>query len=150
MNRSLLLVMAAGLALAGCASGGSGGADLGAATVKEPMTHTHAAEICWMSTEKTDARMPLDKRADVVDRCIAEKMGTAPPKPAPEAKKKKTASAADGKHRMPVINGNKKKKPAVAEADKKKPMTADDKKKAAAPAAKPKPKDDKPADGQKP
>jgi hypothetical protein len=146
MKRSLLLVMAAGLALAGCASG-PGGADLGAATIKEPMTHTRAAEICWMSTEKADARMPLDKRADLVDRCIAEKMGTAPPKPAPEANKKKTASAADGRHRIPVINGNKKKKPAMAEADKKKSMTAGEKKKPE-PAAKP--KDDKPADAQKP
>jgi hypothetical protein len=150
MNRSLLLLMAAGLALAGCASSGPGSADLGAAPVQEPMTHTRAAEICWMSTEKGDARMPLDKRADLVDRCIAEKMGTAPPKPAPDAKKKMTASAADGKHRIPVINGNKKKKPAVVEANKKKPTTADDKKKPAPAAAKPKPKDDKPADGQNP
>jgi hypothetical protein len=133
------MVMLAGLALGGCAASGGAGADLGAMQVKEPMTHTKAAELCWMSTEKTSARLPLDKRADLVERCIAEKMGTAPPKAEPE--KKKTASAADGKHRMPVINGNKKKKPAVAEAKKK-------------PAAEKKPdenpKDKKPADAQKP
>ena len=140
MNRSLLMVMFAGLALAGCAASG-GGADLGAMQVKEPMTRTKAAELCWMSTEKTSARLPLDKRADLVDRCIAEKMGTAPPKPAAEAKKK-TASTADSKKKMPVINGNKKKKPAMADA-KKKPATA---------SAKPdeKPKDNKPADAKKP
>jgi hypothetical protein len=117
MKRSLPIVLFASLALAGCAASGGGGADLGAMQVKEPMTHTKAAEICWMATEKTSARLPLDKRADMVERCIAEKMGTAPPKPAADAKKK-TASAADGKKKMPVINGNKKKKPAMADAKK--------------------------------
>ena len=29
---------------------------------------------CWMSTEHGHADMPLDKRADVVDKCIAQKM----------------------------------------------------------------------------
>jgi hypothetical protein len=34
-----------------------------------------------MGTEKTDARMNLDKRADIVDRCIKDKMSkTAAPK----------------------------------------------------------------------
>ena len=34
---------------------------------------------CWMGTEKSDAHVNLDKRADIVDRCIAEKMKNAPP-----------------------------------------------------------------------
>jgi len=45
----------------------------------EPMTRTRAARECWMSS----ARENLDKRADLVNKCIDEKMkatGTAPPK----------------------------------------------------------------------
>jgi hypothetical protein len=41
---------------------------------KGPMTHRQAALYCWMSTEHGRADMPLDKRADVVDKCIKEKM----------------------------------------------------------------------------
>jgi hypothetical protein len=41
------------------------------------MTHSEAAMECWMGTEKTDARMNLDKRADIVDRCIKDKMSKA-------------------------------------------------------------------------
>jgi hypothetical protein len=49
----------------------------------EPMTRTRAARECWMRTEKSSARDNLDKRADLVNKCIDEKMkatGTAPPK----------------------------------------------------------------------
>ena len=38
------------------------------------MTHARAASICWMATEKGRADANLDKRADVVEKCIAEKM----------------------------------------------------------------------------
>ena len=47
---------------------------MAAAPKEPPMTHSQAAEECWMGTEKSDARMNLDKRADVVDRCIKDKM----------------------------------------------------------------------------
>ncbi len=69
------------LALAGCETTGTGPGPM-AATPKPPMTHSQAAEECWMGTEKSDAHMDLDKRADVVDRCIKDKMkgAGAPPR----------------------------------------------------------------------
>jgi len=48
-----------------------------------PMTHTRAARECWMRTEKSNVRENLDKRADLVNKCIDEKMratGAPPPK----------------------------------------------------------------------
>jgi hypothetical protein len=39
-----------------------------------PMTRSQAASECWMSTEKGPLRSNLDKRADAVDKCIADKM----------------------------------------------------------------------------
>ena len=68
------------LALAGCETTGTGPGPMAAAP-KPPMTHSRAAEECWMGTEKPDAHMNLDQRADIVDRCIKDKMkgaGTAP------------------------------------------------------------------------
>ena len=41
---------------------------------KGPMTHRQAALYCWMATEHGHADLPIDKRADVVDKCIAQKM----------------------------------------------------------------------------
>jgi hypothetical protein len=48
----------------------------------KPMTHTQAAEECWMATEKGYSGATLDKRADIVDKCIADKMkkAEAPPR----------------------------------------------------------------------
>jgi hypothetical protein len=49
----------------------------------EPMTHARAARECWMRTEKGNAREDLDKRADLVNKCIDEKLKAAtatPPK----------------------------------------------------------------------
>jgi hypothetical protein len=43
----------------------------------EPMTHARAARECWMKTEKTSAHADLDKRADLVNKCIDEKMKAA-------------------------------------------------------------------------
>ena len=74
-----LALLGAGLALAGCETTGPGAPALAAAPAPQaPMTHQRAAEECWMGTEKSDARMSLDKRADVVDRCIEQKMKGAP------------------------------------------------------------------------
>jgi hypothetical protein len=83
MTSSRLLRFAAlavaGLTLAACETTGAGPqASLAAAPPQKPMTHAEAAMECWMGTEKTDARMNLDKRADIVDRCIAQKMKGAP------------------------------------------------------------------------
>ena len=66
--------------LGGCETTGSGPTAAAKPAPEPPMTHTKAAEICWMSTEKGHADMNLDKRVDVVDKCIAEKMngGKAP------------------------------------------------------------------------
>ena len=47
------------------------------ATDSEPMTHSRAARECWMKTEKTSAHADLDKRADLVNKCIDDKMKAA-------------------------------------------------------------------------
>ncbi len=73
-NPSILagLVALAGLALAGCETTGSPGPQ--AAAAPKPMTHQEAALDCWMGTEKFARTMSLDKRADLVDKCIDDKM----------------------------------------------------------------------------
>lgn len=122
----LLLAAFAAVALAGCETTGAGTTAPAAKAPEPPMTHTRAAELCWMSTEKGAASMALDKRADLVDKCIDEKMkggsaGAAPAataedkkkKPA-DAKPKKPAAAADDKDQ-------KDKKPTEADAPDKKP-----------------------------
>ncbi len=73
-----LVVLAA--ALAGCETTGS--APQAAKPPEPPMTHARAATQCWMATEKGHADADLDKRADVVNKCINDKMKAAgaPPK----------------------------------------------------------------------
>ena len=39
-----------------------------------PMTNSRAATECWMKTEKNSAGADIDKRADIVTKCIADKM----------------------------------------------------------------------------
>ena len=49
----------------------------------EPMTRARAARECWMRTEKANPHQDLDKRADVVNKCIDDKLkaaGSAAPK----------------------------------------------------------------------
>jgi len=65
-----LLALAAA-ALAGCETTGGGGPMAQAAP---PPTHQQAALECWMATEKDAAKLGLDKRADLVTKCIADKM----------------------------------------------------------------------------
>jgi hypothetical protein len=43
----------------------------------EPMTRSRAARECWMRTEKGSAHEDLDKRADLVNKCIDDKMKAA-------------------------------------------------------------------------
>ncbi len=90
-SRSLLsaaALIAGALLLAGCETTGSGPAPAATAQTdtkqaeskpaEPPMTHSRAAELCWMSTEKSAPGMNLDKRADLVDKCIADKMKASP------------------------------------------------------------------------
>ena len=74
---ALALVAAAAALLAGCETTGSGLSAQAAKPPDPPMTHARAASECWMKTEKGGASMPLEKRADVVDKCIDEKMKAA-------------------------------------------------------------------------
>jgi hypothetical protein len=77
--RLALLVIAAGL-LSGCETTGPGPTALSAQASKPPeppMTRSRAAEECWMKTEKGSAAANLDKRADVVTKCIDDKLRTA-------------------------------------------------------------------------
>ena len=128
LSLRVLLLVCAAAALAGCETTGTGAATQTAKAPEPPMTHTRAAEQCWMSTEKGSASVSLDKRADLVNKCIDEKMkaasGTvepAPSGPAAEDKKKKQAGAAGKKKPAAAAAGEKDKKPDDAEAPDKKP-----------------------------
>lgn len=70
VRRLALLCAAAGL-LAACTTDGKGRVSL----LAPPMTHQRASAECWMQTEKTMQKVDLDKRVDVVNRCIDDKMG---------------------------------------------------------------------------
>jgi hypothetical protein len=70
---AVLLALAAA-ALAGCQTTGEGPMAQAAAPAA-PLTHQQAALQCWMETEKDAAKLGLDKRADVVTKCIADKTG---------------------------------------------------------------------------
>jgi hypothetical protein len=71
------LLLAAGGTLAGCKTDNTGQPVVQAAP-PSPVTHEQAALDCWMATEHGHADMPLDKRADVVDACIKDKMAGKP------------------------------------------------------------------------
>lgn len=64
-------------ALAGCETTAPGATAAATTPAAPPMTHARAAELCWMSTEKSAPGMSLDKRADVVDKCIDDRMKAA-------------------------------------------------------------------------
>jgi len=77
----------AAAALAGCET--TGGGPMAQAARPVPLTHQQVALQCWMATEKDAAKLGLDKRADVVTKCIADKMGskqTAAATPEPQPK----------------------------------------------------------------
>ena len=71
------------------ARAGSSAAERRPVANSEPMTHSRAARECWMRTEKGSAHENLDKRAELVNKCIDEKMKAAGayPRPEPEASK---------------------------------------------------------------
>ncbi len=72
---AILALVLAAAALAGCETVGSGPSAQAAA--EPPMTHSRAATECWMATEKGRADINLDKRADIVTKCIDDKMKAA-------------------------------------------------------------------------
>ncbi len=72
-----LLAALIAVALAGCNTDATGNPSVRAAP-KEPLTHQQAALQCWTATEHGHADLPLDKRADIVDVCIKDKMAGKP------------------------------------------------------------------------
>src|SRR5664279_3439931 len=73
----LLLVVLAAAGLSACETTGLGTTTEAAKPAEPPMTRRLAAEQCWMASEKGSAALPLDKRADIVNKCIEQKMKTA-------------------------------------------------------------------------
>jgi hypothetical protein len=71
------LLLLAAMALAGCETTGTSTAPVAAAPPEPPMTHSRAATECWMATEKGHNEPDLDKRADIVTKCIDQKMKAA-------------------------------------------------------------------------
>ena len=83
-------LVALSLLLAGCETTSSGTSTEAAKPAEPPMTRSRAATECWMKTEKGSAGADLDKRADIVNKCIDEKMKATPaaqPAAAPAAPK---------------------------------------------------------------
>jgi len=76
--RRAALLVAAACALAGCQT------DRTAAPAARtaPVSHHQAALECWMATEHGHADLPLEKRANLVDACIKDRMAG---KPLPDA-----------------------------------------------------------------
>lgn len=72
-------------ALAGCSTDSVGAPGPVAQAAPKPMTHTEAAKECWLATEHGRNDLPLDRRADIVDKCIKDKISAAN-KPAAQAK----------------------------------------------------------------
>ena len=68
----LALFAACAFTLVACQTDGTG-------PIAAEGPETRAARECWMRTEKTGARENLDKRADVVNKCIDEKMKASRP-----------------------------------------------------------------------
>ncbi len=86
--RRLALIAAAAALLAGCETDGNTPGPLASLSTpskpaepakppEPPMTHSRAAAECWMGTEKGSASANIDKRADIVNKCIDDKMKTA-------------------------------------------------------------------------
>jgi hypothetical protein len=86
-----LLLLTSGL-LAGCQTGGSPSnpiselaaynskkdeAKAAAKPAEPPMTRSRAAMECWMQLEKSHAGTNIDKRADIVNKCIDDKLKVA-------------------------------------------------------------------------
>ncbi len=82
-----ILLIACASALTACQTD-SGGPAAEAAAPQVPRTHSEAALECWMSLEKGKGKdLSLDKRADIVTKCIKDKMnpGAQPAAATPKA-----------------------------------------------------------------
>ena len=88
--RALALLIATAGLLAGCQTSGPETTGSIGATAQSaqaaaepakppelPMTRSKAAMECWMKTEKGSAGVNIDKRADVVTKCIDDKLKAA-------------------------------------------------------------------------
>ena len=64
--------------LAGCKTDGPSAQ--ASAEETRPPTRQEVAMQCWMTVEKTHKTMGLDQRADIVTKCIDDKMKGHPPK----------------------------------------------------------------------
>src|SRR5262245_33682648 len=76
----IALFAACAITLAACQTDGAGPIAAGGSTTavqQAPMTRSRASTECWMRTEKTGVRDNLDKRVDIVNKCIDEKMKAA-------------------------------------------------------------------------
>lgn len=84
----LALIVAAAAMLAGCETDGNTPGPFAALSTpskpaepakppEPPMTRSRAASECWMGTEKGSASVNIDKRADIVNKCIDDKLKTA-------------------------------------------------------------------------
>jgi hypothetical protein len=86
LSSALAILLAA--ALSGCVANTTGAPGPAAQAPKSAMTHQQAALQCWMATEHGRKDLPLDKRADIVDQCIKDKMSGNPVPAAVQAKPK--------------------------------------------------------------
>jgi hypothetical protein len=88
LEMRLVLLVAAAALLSGCQTDGDGSGPFAslsspakpaepAKPPEPPLTKSKAAMECWMKTEKGSAGTDLEKRADVVNKCIDEKMKSA-------------------------------------------------------------------------
>lgn len=74
---SCAAVVGCAVLLAGCETTAAGLSPSASAAPGSSETRSHAAAECWMQTERTNRGMDLDKRADLVDRCIERKLNRA-------------------------------------------------------------------------
>ena len=77
--RTCALLIAVASLLAGCETTGLGSASEAGKPGEPPkvepqMTRSRAATECWMKAEKDSAGVNIDKRADIVTKCIDDKM----------------------------------------------------------------------------
>jgi hypothetical protein len=82
----VLLLLAGAPALTACQTD-STAKPMAQAAPPAPPTRQEAAWQCWASVDKTHKDLSLDKRADIVSKCINDKMN---PGPAPQPPKAKT------------------------------------------------------------
>ena len=85
----ILLLLASAPLLGACQTDGPAAPSAQATPQEQPKpTRQEAALQCWMSVEKAHKDLSLDKRADIVTKCINDKMNGTQSPPAAEAKPK--------------------------------------------------------------